>query len=132
MRILVAHAFYRQAGGEDRYVMRQIELLRRRHEVRLPARHNDKRPLGIRTAMKMVQSRAMKQRAERVISDFRRTSYTCKMRIRRWGPLSNWVLTTRDPAGYDPCTITGFDVPTGWCSPKVHRVRWLWLSIPSP
>jgi glycosyltransferase involved in cell wall biosynthesis len=71
MRILVAHAFYRQAGGEDRYVMRQIDLLRRHHEVRLLAEHNDELAADVRTAMKMVYSRAMTQRAEREIVEFR-------------------------------------------------------------
>ncbi|HYZ13513.1 MAG TPA: glycosyltransferase family 4 protein [Actinomycetota bacterium] len=71
MRILVAHAFYRHSGGEDRYVMRQIDLLRGRHEVRLLAQHNDELAPDVRTAVKMVYSRVMKQRAERVIADFR-------------------------------------------------------------
>lgn len=71
MRILVAHAFYRQAGGEDRYVIRQIDLLRRRHEVRLLAEHNEALGSGIRTAARMLYSRAMKQRAERMIGAFR-------------------------------------------------------------
>ena len=71
MRILVAHAFYRQAGGEDRYVMRQIDLLRRRHEVRLLAERNEALASDVRTAVKMVYSRAMRQRAEREIREFR-------------------------------------------------------------
>ena len=77
MRILVAHAFYRQAGGEDRYVMRQVDLLRRRHEVRLLAEHNDELAQDGRTAVKMVYSRTMKQRAERVIATSAQTSCTC-------------------------------------------------------
>lgn len=71
MRILVAHSFYRQAGGEDRYVKRQVDLLRRRHEVRLFAEDNDELAADVRTAAKMVYSRAMRQRAAREIVEFR-------------------------------------------------------------
>lgn len=41
MRILIAHSFYRIAGGEDRYVREQVELLRGSHEVELLARLNE-------------------------------------------------------------------------------------------
>jgi glycosyltransferase involved in cell wall biosynthesis len=71
MRILVAHSFYRQAGGEDRYVKRQVDLLRGRHEVRLFAENNDELAADVRTAAQMVYSRAMRRRAEREIVEFR-------------------------------------------------------------
>ena len=41
MRILVAHAYYRIRGGEDRYVDEQAELLSSIHEVELFARRNE-------------------------------------------------------------------------------------------
>lgn len=41
MRILVAHAYYRIRGGEDRYVDEQAKLLSAIHEVELFARRND-------------------------------------------------------------------------------------------
>ena len=40
MRILVAHSFYGIAGGEDRYVRQQVELLARSHVVHLEERVN--------------------------------------------------------------------------------------------
>lgn len=40
MRILIAHSFYRIAGGEDRYVREQVDVLRGNHEVELLARFN--------------------------------------------------------------------------------------------
>ena len=41
MRILVAHAYYRIRGGEDRYVDEQAELLSSIHEVELFERRNE-------------------------------------------------------------------------------------------
>jgi glycosyltransferase involved in cell wall biosynthesis len=70
MKILVAHAFYRQPGGEDGYVMRQTELLRRRHQVRLLAERNQELTPGIRTGIAMAYSSATRQRVERTIAEF--------------------------------------------------------------
>jgi glycosyltransferase involved in cell wall biosynthesis len=56
VRILLAHSFYRVAGGEDRYVLTQLELLRARHRVELLARHNQDLPGSSRTAAAMVWS----------------------------------------------------------------------------
>jgi len=56
MRILLAHSFYRVAGGEDRYVLAQSDLLRARHQVELLARRNQDLPGGPRTAAAMVWS----------------------------------------------------------------------------
>jgi glycosyltransferase involved in cell wall biosynthesis len=56
VRILLAHTFYRTAGGEDRYVLAQLELLRERHQVELLARRNHDLPGGPRTAAAMIWS----------------------------------------------------------------------------
>ena len=56
MRILLAHSFYRVAGGEDRYVLTQLELLRARHRVEVLARRNQDLPGGLRTAATMTWS----------------------------------------------------------------------------
>jgi glycosyltransferase involved in cell wall biosynthesis len=40
MKILIAHSFYRLAGGEDRYVSDQVELLSGHHAVQLLKRSN--------------------------------------------------------------------------------------------
>lgn len=41
MRILIAHAFYRAPGGEDRYVQQQAELLSHSHDIELFRAHNE-------------------------------------------------------------------------------------------
>lgn len=56
MRILIAHSFYRLAGGEDRYVQQQTELLGRRHDVRLLARRNERLRPDLSAAAGMIYS----------------------------------------------------------------------------
>jgi glycosyltransferase involved in cell wall biosynthesis len=57
MRILLAHAFYRIAGGEDRYVVDQFNLLRDYHDVELLGRRNGELERGFRAAAQMTWSR---------------------------------------------------------------------------
>jgi glycosyltransferase involved in cell wall biosynthesis len=71
MRVLVAHAFYRLAGGEDRYVTQQLELLGGRHEVELLARHNTDLGSGAATAARMTFSRRLRTEAEEAVRGFR-------------------------------------------------------------
>lgn len=71
MRVLIAHSFYRLVGGEDRYVERQMRLLKGRHEVELLAHHNTDLAGGARTAARMTYSRGETRRVERAIADFR-------------------------------------------------------------
>lgn len=71
MRILIAHSFYRVAGGEDRYVRQQVELLGARHEVRLLERSNTELQEGIRTAARMTYSQDERATVERAIDAFR-------------------------------------------------------------
>lgn len=54
MRILIAHSFYRIAGGEDRYVVQQRELLAPGHDVELLAVRNEDLPGPLRTAGRMI------------------------------------------------------------------------------
>jgi glycosyltransferase involved in cell wall biosynthesis len=56
VRILLAHSFYRTAGGEDRYVLAQLELLRARHQAELLARRNQDLADGPRAAAAMAWS----------------------------------------------------------------------------
>ncbi len=71
MRILVAHSFYRLAGGEDRYVRQQVELLGRRHDVSLLERSNRALETGIGTAAKMTYSLRQNAAVEKAIRQFR-------------------------------------------------------------
>jgi glycosyltransferase involved in cell wall biosynthesis len=70
MRVLIAHSFYRLIGGEDRYVERQMRLLKARHEVELLAHRNTELTAGARTAARMTYSRREVERVERAIADF--------------------------------------------------------------
>lgn len=56
MRILIAHAFYRLPGGEDRFVDQEVELLGRNHDVELLARRNSAVRSGLRSAARMTYS----------------------------------------------------------------------------
>ena len=71
MRVLIAHSFYRQPGGEDRYVRQQVELLRAGHEVRLEGRVNAQLSVGAATAAGMLRSRAERAHLTRVMDAFR-------------------------------------------------------------
>jgi glycosyltransferase involved in cell wall biosynthesis len=71
VRILIAHSFYRVAGGEDRYVRQQVELLGARHEVLLLERSNTELQEGIRTAARMTYSRDERAGIDREIDAFR-------------------------------------------------------------
>ena len=71
MRVLIAHSFYRLAGGEDRYVEQQADLLARDHEVALLARSNDELTEGLPTALTMIASEERTREAEQTIKDFR-------------------------------------------------------------
>ncbi len=70
MRILIAHSFYRQAGGEDRYVAQQAALLATDHEVRLEARANAELDAGALTAARMITNRAERRALDEAISTF--------------------------------------------------------------
>lgn len=69
MRILIAHSNYRVAGGEDRYVEQELQLLKRRHDVHLYLKHNDDLKDGMRTAATMLYSRAERNNLVRVIKE---------------------------------------------------------------
>lgn len=71
MRILLAHSFYRIAGGEDSHVRRQQELLGRSHEVELFEKQNTSLDETPSTAARMAYSRRNKKEAEEVIDRFR-------------------------------------------------------------
>jgi glycosyltransferase involved in cell wall biosynthesis len=69
LRILLAHSFYRRLGGEDRYVMRQLDLLSQRHQVELlEARNRDLKP-GIQTVAAAAYSKHRKEQAAKTIRD---------------------------------------------------------------
>lgn len=70
MRVLIAHSFYRQAGGEDRYVRQQVALLREAYETRLLERENLGLPGGVRTATHMLYSRAEVRSVTAAMRDF--------------------------------------------------------------
>lgn len=71
MRILIAHSFYRLAGGEDRYVRQQVDLLGRSHEVELLSARNVALDAGFTTAARMVYSRSRVGDVEASIRRFR-------------------------------------------------------------
>ncbi|CAN5701708.1 hypothetical protein BH24ACT26_BH24ACT26_04970 [soil metagenome] len=70
MRILIAHSFYRQPGGEDRYVDMQLPLVSQRHTVELLGRRNTDLPGGLLTAIRMTKSRREQDEVERTIDEF--------------------------------------------------------------
>jgi glycosyltransferase involved in cell wall biosynthesis len=56
LRVLIAHAFYRRPGGEDRYVEQQMDLLAPDHDVALFSRRNEDLGTGLSTAARMTWS----------------------------------------------------------------------------
>jgi len=54
VRILIAHCFYRQPGGEDRYVEQQMDVLGPHHTVELLARRNEDLGGNLDTARRML------------------------------------------------------------------------------
>jgi glycosyltransferase involved in cell wall biosynthesis len=70
MRILIAHSFYRLAGGEDRYVRQQVDLLSPHHRVYLLERANEMLGERISTAARMIYSPAERRRVSRAIGRF--------------------------------------------------------------
>ncbi|MHB8397579.1 MAG: glycosyltransferase family 4 protein [Candidatus Limnocylindrales bacterium] len=70
MRILIAHSFYRLAGGEDRYVRQQVDLLGRHHAVHLLERANETLEERISTAARMIYSPAERRSVSRAIGRF--------------------------------------------------------------
>lgn len=71
MRILIAHSFYRLAGGEDAYVERQVELLRLCHDVELLQRSNRSLVSGPRAALRMIFSATAVREVESCIDGHR-------------------------------------------------------------
>jgi glycosyltransferase involved in cell wall biosynthesis len=71
MRILIAHSFYRLAGGEDTYVRRQAELLGPHHDVSLLERSNEALAGNMRTALRMLWSPALTRDVEARIDECR-------------------------------------------------------------
>lgn len=70
MRILIAHSFYRIAGGEDGYVQEQVELLGKHHTVKLLGRRNAELAPGLPTVQRMTLSRRSNNDVDSVIRDF--------------------------------------------------------------
>jgi glycosyltransferase involved in cell wall biosynthesis len=70
MRILYAHSFYRIAGGEDRHVREQVDLVSRAHDVELIAASNADLSESASTALQMTYSRAKKREMLDVIDRF--------------------------------------------------------------
>lgn len=70
LRVLVAHSFYRLPGGENRYVVDQIDLLRRRHTVEVLRRDNEDLSGGAATAARMTLSSKQERAVTGVIRDF--------------------------------------------------------------
>lgn len=71
MRILIAHSFYRAVGGEDRYVLGEVELLRDHHHVALLARRNHDLKGGALTAARMAWSPGAVRDVEQELERFR-------------------------------------------------------------
>src|SRR3990170_4344958 len=71
MRILIAHSSYRIAGGEDRYVQQQIELLSTAHDIEVIRPHNRDLEGGLRTGARMLYSRTLAQHVMDVMHRFR-------------------------------------------------------------
>jgi glycosyltransferase involved in cell wall biosynthesis len=70
VRILIAHSLYRIAGGEDRYVQEQAELLSQRHDVQVVAEPNSELVDGFSIASRMLYSAQKKQSVERILDTF--------------------------------------------------------------
>jgi glycosyltransferase involved in cell wall biosynthesis len=71
LRILVAHSFYRVAGGEDRYVSQQLDLLRPHHDVEVLTPRNMDLTRSVGTAARMIFSANEVAKAELLIRRFR-------------------------------------------------------------
>jgi glycosyltransferase involved in cell wall biosynthesis len=71
MRVLIAHSAYRQFGGEDRYLARQVELLQTEHQVRLEVRANAELGSGPATAARMLIGLGERRSIARAIEAFR-------------------------------------------------------------
>jgi glycosyltransferase involved in cell wall biosynthesis len=71
MRILVAHSSYRVAGGEDRYVAQQLDLLRSHHDVEVLMPRNVELTPSVSTAARMTFSAHQVSQAELLIRRFR-------------------------------------------------------------
>lgn len=70
MRVLFAHSFYRIAGGEDRHVRDQVELVSGTHDVELITASNADLPETATTAMRMMYSRGKKHEIIETIDRF--------------------------------------------------------------
>jgi glycosyltransferase involved in cell wall biosynthesis len=70
MRILYAHSFYRIAGGEDRHVRDQVELVSGAHEIELISASNADLPDRATTAIQMTYSREKKREILGIIDRF--------------------------------------------------------------
>ena len=86
MRILIAHAFYRLAGGEDRYVVQQAQLLGEDHVVELLARDNSELPRGLGTASQLTFSRSTVKAASKAFDAFRPDIAHLHNAYPAWGP----------------------------------------------
>jgi len=71
VRVLIAHSFYRQSGGEDRYVREQVQLLQTSNVVRLEERTNAQLSGDAATAVGMLRSPAERARLKRSFREFR-------------------------------------------------------------
>jgi glycosyltransferase involved in cell wall biosynthesis len=71
LRILVAHSSYRLAGGEDRYVTQQVDLLRRYHDVEVLMQSNVDLTHSVGTAARMIYSANQAAKAEILFRSFR-------------------------------------------------------------
>jgi glycosyltransferase involved in cell wall biosynthesis len=71
LRILVAHSVYRMAGGEDRYVAQQLDLLRPHHDIEILTPRNLELSQSVGTAARMTFSANQVAKAELLIRRFR-------------------------------------------------------------
>ena len=71
MRVLVAHSFYRTAGGEDHHVLAEVDLLQAQHDVELLARRGDDLHSRVGTAIRMAWSPSMTDEVARELDRFR-------------------------------------------------------------
>jgi glycosyltransferase involved in cell wall biosynthesis len=71
LRILVAHSSYRLAGGEDRYVAQQLDLLSPYHDIEVLMPRNAELKASVSTAARMVFSAEQMSTADALIMRFR-------------------------------------------------------------
>ena len=71
MKVLVAHSFYRQPGGEDSYVRQQVEALSGHHDVELLERRNDDLSGGASTWAVMATGKAVQTEVDAMFDSFR-------------------------------------------------------------